>query len=44
MKKIVPLAGLIAVSLMAFSQQQASAWVNQRFGIGLNWEGQGARQ
>jgi hypothetical protein len=39
MKKIV-LAGLIAVSLVALSQQQASAWVNSRFGIGLNWERQ----
>jgi hypothetical protein len=36
MKKIV-LAGLFAVSLMAFSQDQASAWVNSRFGVGLNW-------
>jgi hypothetical protein len=39
MKKIV-LAGLIAVSLVALSQQQASAWVNSRFGVGLNWERQ----
>lgn len=36
MKKIV-LAGLVAVSMLAITQQQASAWVNSRFGIGLNW-------
>ena len=39
MKKIV-LAGLIAVCVIALSQQQASAWINSRFGVGLNWEAQ----
>jgi hypothetical protein len=39
MKKIA-LAGLIALSLIALSQQTASAWVNVRFGIGLNWQWQ----
>jgi hypothetical protein len=37
MKKIV-FAGLLAVCVMAISHQQASAWVNTRFGVGLNWE------
>jgi len=37
MKKIV-FAGLVAVCVMAISHQQASAWVNTRFGVGLNWE------
>ncbi len=36
MKKIV-LAGVLAVCAMAISQQQASAWVNSRFSVGLNW-------
>ncbi len=39
MKKIV-FAGLLAVCVMAISHQQASAWVNTRFGVGLNWEAQ----
>jgi hypothetical protein len=39
MKKIV-LAGLFAIGLIALSQQQASAWRNSKFSIGLNWEGQ----
>jgi hypothetical protein len=39
MKKIV-FAGLIAIGAMALAQQQASAWVNSKFGIGLNWERQ----
>ena len=39
MKKIV-LAGLFAIAVIAVTQQQASAWVNQRFGIGLNWHRQ----
>lgn len=37
MKKMV-VAGLIAVSMMAVSQQQASAWVNSRFSVGLTWD------
>ena len=36
MKKILA-AGLLAICLIAVSHQQASAWVNARFGIGLNW-------
>ena len=39
MKKIV-LAGLVAICMMALSQQQASAWRNTKFGIGLNFETQ----
>ena len=39
MKKIA-LTGLIAITLIALAQQQASAWVNQRFGVGLNWHRQ----
>ncbi len=37
MKKILAI-GILAVTAIAFSQQQASAWINTRFGIGLNWE------
>ncbi|HZZ80487.1 MAG TPA: hypothetical protein VFE62_18430 [Gemmataceae bacterium] len=37
MKRIV-IAGLAAVCVMALTQQQASAWVNSRFGVGLNWD------
>ena len=37
MKKLVA-SGLLAVALLATSQQQASAWINARFGIGMNWE------
>ncbi|MSQ95729.1 MAG: hypothetical protein EXR98_14405 [Gemmataceae bacterium] len=36
MKKLV-LAAVLAVSAMAITQQQASAWVNSRFSLGLNW-------
>jgi hypothetical protein len=36
MKKFLA-AGLLAICLIAASQQQASAWVNSRFGVGLNW-------
>jgi hypothetical protein len=39
MKKIA-VAGLIAIGLIAIVQQQASAWVNHRFSIGLNWHRQ----
>lgn len=39
MKKIA-LAGLVAITLIAIGQQQASAWVNSRFGVGLNWHRQ----
>src|SRR5207302_1130684 len=39
MKKILAI-GILAVTAIAFSQQQASAWVNSRFGVGLNWEWQ----
>jgi hypothetical protein len=37
MKKIL-VAGLFAIGLLAITQQQASAWVNSKFGIGLNWD------
>lgn len=37
MKKFV-VAGVIAVGLLAVAQQNASAWVNSRFGVGLNWD------
>ncbi len=39
MKKVV-LTGLLALGVLAISHQQASAWVNSRFGIGLNWDRQ----
>jgi hypothetical protein len=41
MKKIA-MAGLIALGMIALSQQQASAWVNAKFGVGLNWQLQSA--
>jgi hypothetical protein len=37
MKKFV-VAGLLAIGLMATTRQEASAWINARFGIGLNWD------
>ena len=37
MKKIL-LTGLLAISALSLSQQEASAWINSRFGIGLNWD------
>ena len=39
MKKVFA-AGMLAICVIALSQQQASAWVNHRFAIGLNWERQ----
>jgi hypothetical protein len=36
MKKFLT-AGVLALTVAAFSQQQASAWINCRFGIGFNW-------
>ena len=39
MKKILAI-GILAIIAIAFSQQQASAWVNSRFGVGLNWDWQ----
>jgi len=36
MKKVLA-TGLLAICAIALSQQQASAWVNARFGIGFNW-------
>jgi hypothetical protein len=35
MKRIL-VAGMLAISIMAIAEQQASAWVNSKFGIGLN--------
>ncbi len=37
MKKILAI-GILAISAIACSQHQASAWVNSRFGVGLNWD------
>ena len=37
MKKIL-LVGVIAIGMIAASQQEASAWVKSRFGVGLNWD------
>ena len=37
MKKALAI-GILAITAIALSQQQASAWVNTRFGIGPNWE------
>ena len=37
MKKFLTV-GLLAIVALAFMQQDASAWVNSRFGIGLNWD------
>src|SRR5262245_45826645 len=39
MKKLL-IMGALAISALALSQQQASAWVNARFGVGLNWHWQ----
>jgi hypothetical protein len=39
MKKVL-VAGMLAVCLIAVSQQEASAWVNHKFSIGFNWERQ----
>jgi hypothetical protein len=39
MKKLA-FAGLFAIGLIAMSQQTASAWVNHKFSIGLNWHRQ----
>jgi hypothetical protein len=37
MKKILAI-GILAITAIACSQQQASAWINSRFGVGLNWD------
>jgi hypothetical protein len=37
MKKILAI-GLLALGAFALSQQQASAWCNSRFNIGMSWE------
>ncbi|HZZ80489.1 MAG TPA: hypothetical protein VFE62_18440 [Gemmataceae bacterium] len=37
MKKVLAI-GLLAICAIALSEQQASAWVNSRFGVGLNWD------
>ena len=36
MKKFLA-TGLLAICAIALSQQQASAWINTKFGVGLNW-------
>jgi hypothetical protein len=38
--KHVLAAGMLAICLIAVSQQQVAAWGHQRFSIGLNWERQ----
>lgn len=42
MKRIV-MASLLALGVLSVSQQQASAWVNTKFGVGLNlgWQSGG---
>lgn len=39
MKKILAI-GVLTICSIAFTQQQASAWINSRFGVGLNWDWQ----
>lgn len=39
MKKILPIS-LLTLCFAALTQDQASAWINSRFGIGLNWSWQ----
>jgi hypothetical protein len=39
MKKFLT-AGVLALTVAACSHQQASAWINCKFGIGLNWNWQ----
>ena len=39
MKKFVVM-GALALAVPAFSREQAAAWTNARFGVGLNWERQ----
>jgi hypothetical protein len=41
MKKLLSF-GLLAVCAVAISEQQAHAWVNSRFSVGLNWHLQSA--
>jgi hypothetical protein len=36
MKKVLA-SGLLAICVIALGQQQASAWINAKFGVGLNW-------
>lgn len=36
MKKILPI-GLLTLCFAVAAQERASAWINSRFGIGLNW-------
>src|SRR5438874_2082223 len=41
MKKLLSI-GLLTVCALAISEHQASAWVNAKFSIGLNWHLQSA--
>ena len=41
MKKILSI-GLLTVCALAISEQQAHAWVNAKFSVGLNWHLQSA--
>jgi hypothetical protein len=39
MRKLLPI-GLLTLCFAITSQERASAWINSRFGIGLNWSWQ----
>ncbi len=41
MKKLLSM-GLLTVCALAVAEQQAQAWVNSKFSIGLNWQTQAA--
>jgi hypothetical protein len=34
------IAGLLALGAMSLTAQPASAWINSKFGVGLNWDWQ----
>ena len=36
MKKVLAI-GLLALGVLALAHQEASAWINHRFGVGVNW-------
>jgi len=36
MKKVL-VSGLLAICVIALAQNQASAWINTRFGVGFDW-------
>ena len=41
MKKVLG-TGLLAMCALACVQQEASAWINSRFSVGLSWDWQSA--